>query len=94
MILIGQATRGGNSIQWDQSRSSGRRVINGLQFLGDDVSKGETLVSGKGKLTFSAIAEAKPLGVVIEGAVKGVHPNTGARKALSKRLSDPLLISV
>lgn len=43
--------------------------------------------------TFNAMADETPLGVVIEGAVYGVHPRVGARNALSRRLSDPLLIS-
>jgi hypothetical protein len=30
---------------------------------------------------------------VIDGAVYGVHPKVGAMKALSNKLSDPLLIT-
>jgi len=35
----------------------------------------------------------KPFGLVIEGAVKDVQPKVGARKSLSKALSEPLVIS-
>ena len=35
-----------------------------------------------------------PFGLVIEGAVKDVQPKVGARKTLSKALSDPLPNSI
>jgi hypothetical protein len=40
------------------------------------------------------MADDDPVGEVIDGALNGVHPRVGARKALRSKLSDPLLISV
>ena len=40
------------------------------------------------------MADDDPVGEVIDGALNGVHPSVGARKALRSKLSDPLLISV
>ena len=83
-----------NNVQWDESRSSGGHVVYRLQFLEHDVSKGGNVALIWGKLTLSAMLDEKPLGLLMEGTVKGVQPNVGARKELSKTLSDPLLISV
>jgi hypothetical protein len=46
------------------------------------------------KPTLRAMADDDPVGEVIDGALNGVQPRVGARKALRSKLSDPLLISV